>query len=99
MWADCDDILAMLGEAIAELRCDNPDVLNVANDLALVHAAVSARRDRASSDRSPVPAVTASGRGEGAVHRPGYRCGSVQCAACYPNLGPSRLTLIRGEGR
>lgn len=66
-WADCDDILAMLGEAITKLRGEH-DPLEVANDLALVHAAVSARRDRASSDRSPVPAVTASGRGEGAVH-------------------------------
>ena len=68
MWDDCDDVLAMIGEAITELRSTDPDVPNVANDLALVHAAVSARRDRASSDRSPTPAPTASGRGEGTIH-------------------------------
>lgn len=68
MWADSDDILAMLGEAITKLRGDNPDPLDVANDLALVHAAVSARRDRASSDRSPVSAATARSRDGGTVH-------------------------------
>jgi hypothetical protein len=73
MWEDCDDILVMLGEAITVLRDkrdleDYPEMCaEVANDLALVHATVSARWDMASSDRSPAPAPS-TGRGEGAAH-------------------------------
>ncbi len=67
MWQGCDDILAMLGEAITKLRGDH-DPLEVANDLALVHAAVGARRDRTEGERSPTLAESRPRRGEGAVH-------------------------------